>query len=99
MRLTELLISLIVRNNPDWKLTGDIETWATYIEKLHRIDGRTYKQIEYMIRWTQADSFWSSNILSTSKLREKFNDLIPKLKASVVKTHQEKVSSLKPRMI
>lgn len=99
MRMTELLISLIIRNNPDWNLRGTKETWAKEVERLHRIDGRTYEQIEYMIRWTQSDSFWSQNILSTSKLREKFNDLIPKLKASVVKKHQEKVGSLKPKML
>lgn len=99
MRMTELLVSLITRNNPDWKLQGTLETWASHIEKLHRIDGRTYEQIEYMIRWTQADSFWSTNILSTSKLREKFNDLIPKLKASVVKSHNEKARSLVPKML
>lgn len=99
MRLTKLLISLIEKNTPEWTLKGNIETWAEHIEKLHRIDGRTYEQIEYMIRWTQADAFWRQNILSTAKLREKFNDLIPKLKASVTKEiHKSQVAS-KPKMI
>lgn len=99
MRLTELLISLIEKNTPEWTLKGNKETWAEHIEKLHRIDGRTYEQIEYMIRWTQADSFWRQNILSTAKLREKFNDLIPKLKASATKEIHKSQIAIKPKMI
>jgi hypothetical protein len=99
MKMTELLISLIVKNTPEWTLKGNIETWAEHINKLHRIDGRTYEQIEYMIRWTQADPFWAQNILSTSKLREKFNDLIPKLKASVTKSVVDKQKASKPKML
>jgi len=81
MRMVDLLIELIQQNNPEWKMKGSRETWAEHIEKLHRIDERTYEQIEAMIRWIQQDSFWSQNILSTAKLREKFNDLIPRLRA------------------
>lgn len=99
MKLTDLLISLIQVNTPEWTLKGNKETWAENINKLHRIDGRTYQQIEYMIRWTQADSFWRQNILSTSKLREKFNDLIPKLKASVTKNVADQQKASKPKMI
>lgn len=81
MGMAELLVELIQGNNPEWKMKGNIEKWAEDIEKLHRIDERTYQQISYMIRWTQHDSFWKQNILSAAKLREKFNDLIPKVKA------------------
>lgn len=42
-------------------------------------DGYTVEQVEYIIRWCQADEFWRSNILSMSKLRTKFDQL--KLKA------------------
>ncbi|MBT7338301.1 MAG: hypothetical protein HN802_01205 [Candidatus Jacksonbacteria bacterium] len=80
MKLVDLMVALIQRNNPDWQMKGNRDTWAEHIDKLHRIDGRTYEQIEFMIKWTQQDSFWSQNILSTAKLREKFNSLIPKLK-------------------
>lgn len=80
MDLTDLFIDLIQKNNPAWQLKGRKEQWAEDIGKIIRIDGRTYKQVEYMIRWVQADSFWNRNILSGKKLRDKFNDLIPKLK-------------------
>lgn len=79
MEMVELLTSLIKANYPDWELKGNLETWAEHIEKLHRIDGKTYEQIEFMIRWVQANSFWRKNILSTAKLREKFNQLIPQV--------------------
>ncbi len=80
MEMTDLLINLIQTNNPEWQMKGKRDDWAEHIEKLHRIDGRSYEQIEAMIRWVQADNFWHKNILSTSKLREKFNDLIPRIK-------------------
>jgi len=99
LRLTNLLISLIQRNNPAWQMRGNIDTWANHIEKLRRIDKRTPNQIEYMIRWTQNDSFWQQNILSTAKLRQQFNDLIPKLKASMVKAQNQKLSDSKPKMV
>ena len=82
MKMVDLLISLIQQNTPSWNFKGNKETWAEHIEKLHRIDNRSYENIELMIRWVQQDSFWKQNILSTSKLREKFNDLIPRVMVS-----------------
>lgn len=38
-------------------------------------DGRTVEQVETAIRWCQRDEFWRSNILSASKLREKYDQL------------------------
>lgn len=38
-------------------------------------DGRSPDQIEAAIRWCQRDQFWRSNILSASKLREKYEQL------------------------
>lgn len=81
MGMAELLAQLIQANNPEWVMRGSIEKWAEDIDKLHRIDGRSYEQIGYMIKWTQGDSFWKQNILSAGKLRDKFNDLIPKVRA------------------
>jgi len=90
MRMVDLLIELIQKNNPEWKMKGSRETWAEHIEKLHRIDERTYEQIEVMIKWTQQDDFWSQNILSTAKLRDKFNDLIPRIKGAYQKQGTKK---------
>lgn len=50
-----------------------IATWATDIDKLNRIDKRSYDDIEQVIRWVKTDgNFWLPNIMSGSKLREKF---------------------------
>lgn len=44
-------------------------------------DNRTPDQIAYVIRWSQQDDFWQANILSASKLREKFDQLVAKIRA------------------
>lgn len=44
-----------------------------------RIDGRTPDEIRAVIEWTQQDTFWMNNILSTGKLREKFDQLMLKM--------------------
>ena len=50
-----------------------IEQWARDIEKLNRIDKRSYEDIEKVIRWAKtAGNFWCPNIISGSKLREKY---------------------------
>lgn len=50
-----------------------IEQWAKDIEKLNRIDKRSYEDIEKVIRWVKAaGNFWCPNIISGSKLREKY---------------------------
>lgn len=38
-------------------------------------DGHTVEQVTAAIEWCQADEFWRSNILSMSKLREKYDQL------------------------
>jgi len=44
-------------------------------------DGYKVDQVAWMIRWATSDEFWRTNILSMSKLREKFDQL--KAKAGV----------------
>lgn len=38
-------------------------------------DGKSVEQVEAAIRWCQADEFWRGNVLSMSKLREKYDQL------------------------
>lgn len=38
-------------------------------------DGRTVEQVRAAIDWCQGDDFWRSNILSMSKLREKYDQI------------------------
>ena len=72
--LSELLFSLILKNNPKAK-KPNFQSWAVHIDRLHRIDKREYSEIESVIRWSQKDTFWLQNILSTEKLRKQFDRL------------------------
>ncbi len=74
VRLSELLLSLIIKRNATHK-KPNIQTWAKEIDRMIRIDKREAEDIEKVIEWCQADSFWQNNILSTKKLREKFDQL------------------------
>jgi len=82
LKLAKLLYKLIKENNPAWYVKPNWNKWSEDIDKINRLDNRTYKQIEWMIRWCQQDPFWSQNILSPSKLRQKFNQLVVKSKGS-----------------
>ena len=49
----------------------------------------------YVIEWSQNDSFWAGNILSTSKLRAQFDQLVTKIKLQNNKTQNNKQSNNK----
>jgi len=74
LSLSELLLNLILERQPKLK-RPKIEKWAVHIDRMIRIDKRTPEEIKQVIRWCQQDDFWQSNILSTAKLREKFDQL------------------------
>ena len=44
-------------------------------------DQYSIEQIRYVIGWCQQDNFWKSNILSAKKLREKFPQLVARIKS------------------
>lgn len=76
--LANLLADLIANNGV--KRPNVTDKWFADIDRLQRIDGYSYEQIERVIRWAQADSFWQANILSPSKLRKQFSQLQMKIK-------------------
>lgn len=78
-RLSELLSSFILDREPSFK-KPDIQKWAKEMDAMLRIDKRSIEEVEAVIKWCQADSFWQNNILSTSKLREKYSQLLLKMK-------------------
>jgi len=80
IRLTQLLIDLMQKNNPEStiikKLTPDRQKrWIDECRLLRESDGKTERDIELIIRFSQSDQFWKVNILSMSKLREKWDQL------------------------
>lgn len=45
--------------------------WAKTFDELVRLDGRNASQISKVCKWARQDSFWNSNFLSPSKLRQR----------------------------
>lgn len=74
------LFDKIKQNNPQHKdLTASQEQkWADHIRLMIQRDRRSPQQIKNMIDWSQADSFWKQNILSTAKLRKQYDTMAPK---------------------
>ncbi|MDM0591443.1 hypothetical protein QTH13_15085 [Clostridium perfringens] len=78
-KLSILLRDLILRRDENSRCkNADMQKWSKEIDLLHRKDNRSYENIEKIIRWCQQDTFWKANILSTHKLREKFDSLYQK---------------------
>lgn len=98
IRLSNLLFSKILLRNPEHK-HPDIQKWAKYIDYMIRLDFRDPQKIANVIDWAQNDSFWQNNILSTAKLRDKFDDLVLKMnpttktsKADLIQIEKERIA-------
>ncbi len=57
-----------------------VERWAKDIEKLIRIDKRTFYEVKEVIAWAKSHHFWTVNIMSGVKLREKFPRLYTQMR-------------------
>ena len=77
LRLAELLRDLHQKEDPRYRPTPMyIKKWAEDIEKINRIDKRSYEEIERVIRWVKTSgNFWFSNIMSGITLRKQFSRL------------------------
>lgn len=88
-KLSKLLYQNILSFNDRFK-KPDLQKWCAEIDKMLRIDRRSVEEVETLILWVSQDSFWKANILSTRKLREKFDQLWSKAVAnqqSKARTH------------
>lgn len=82
--LTTVLILRIIKNSPGCKLTKlsgpektkKLHKWADHIRLMREVDGHSEDEIKAVIDWSQSDPFWRKNILSTEKLREKWDQLV-----------------------
>lgn len=74
------LYNLILLNNETYK-KPNLQTWAKHIDLMIRVDKRNTRDISTVIKWSQQDTFWKTNILSTTKLREKYDQLTVKMKS------------------
>lgn len=78
-QLSKLLFDFILERNPNHKIPN-LQGWAEHIGLMVRVDKRSLREIEGAIRWSQQDSFWQNNILSTAKLRKQFDTIYLKAK-------------------
>ncbi|EIN3988095.1 hypothetical protein LPG87_005457, partial [Escherichia coli] len=58
--------------------------WANDVRTMRMLDGRSHRQICEMFGRVQRDQFWVKNIMSPSKLREKWDELVIRLGRSPV---------------
>ncbi len=80
--LASLLRKRILENNPKAKITAkQFSKWAVEADRMMRLDKRTAEEVRDLINWSQADMFWSKNILSMTKLREQFDQLTVRRKS------------------
>ena len=71
--LCTLLADLIEANGS--KRPTITKRWRDAARLMLDSDGRALAEAERVIRWSQADGFWKTNILSMPKLREKYDQL------------------------
>lgn len=70
-RLAERMAQAVLRVAPKSK-APDIAKWADTIRLMRERDGLTLGEITEVFRFAHNDSFWRTNILSPTKLREHF---------------------------
>lgn len=69
---------LVRPKEPNWTV------WANEVRLMRSLDGRTHRQICELFGRANRDKFWCRNILSPSKLREKWDELALKLSTAAV---------------
>jgi len=57
-----------------------LQAWAREFDRCHRLDERSWDEIGQVLRFSQTDKFWSQNILSGGKFREKYLQLLAKMR-------------------
>ena len=77
VKCAQWIYKRLLSKNPNHK-KPNFDTWANDIRKMREIDNRSHKEICILFEWSFNDEFWSSNILSPAKLRDKFDQLLIK---------------------
>nr|WP_319217276.1 replication protein [uncultured Trichococcus sp.] len=73
-QLAVFLFEEMKKNNPEVK-HPDFDKWADEVRKMIELDGRKEEQVRNMITWSQSNDFWKGIVLSTKKLREKYDQM------------------------
>ena len=72
-------------NNAGARKANCIERWAKDIDKMNRLDGRSWEDIEKAINWAMSNDFWQRNIWSGKSLREHYDRLEADARAEFLK--------------
>ena len=75
-QLAGRLFNWIKKNYPDIDHDEKHKSkWAEDIDKINRIDNKSWEDITKVMDWSQQDDFWRKNIQSGSTLRKQFKKL------------------------
>ena len=77
-KLSEFFVKQILNNNPNFK-KPNIQKWSDDFRIMIERDRRDKHQVAKLIVWVQHDSFWMSNVLSPTKLRDKYDSLVMRM--------------------
>ena len=70
------------------KTDAELQKWAKHVDLILRVDERPLSDLKEVLKFATTDTFWQSNILSTKKLRDKYDQLYLKMiKEREVKTN------------
>lgn len=88
--LTSFFVEKLKERKPDIKIPENLDRWILEIDRMIRMDKRDPNKIKAMIEWIHRDSFWSTNILSTKKLRDQFDQIELQIKAKSAQGNVQK---------
>ncbi|MCG0854568.1 phage replication initiation protein [Lactiplantibacillus plantarum] len=69
------LLTRIKQRQSDFK-EPNLQKWANDIRLAHERDHRDYEKLDWLVDWSQDNSFWQANILSAGKLRKQYDTLM-----------------------
>ena len=77
LALARFIAARLLELNPRYRAptAAGLRKWAVEIDRLHRLDGQPVEEIERVLRWSMADSFWGANIQSGKALRKHWNTI------------------------
>lgn len=78
LKTAEWIFDRILLINPSNK-KPNFDTWSDHVRLMREVDNKSHSEICSVFNWANKDEFWKSNILSTKKLREKFDQLSIKM--------------------
>jgi len=81
MAFAQLAFDELLHHNPNHK-APNLNAWAEDARKMREIDNRDPNEMARVWTWIRNDSFWSTNILSISKFREKYDMVSMKAKGA-----------------